>query len=258
MVANVVTWSLLGVAWAHQPYLGGDWNNPESAFPVDDPAISIVVYREITCDAPELWLTFEATAGDDVWVQLGVPILDRLKDYRPSMVLLAPGLPSLAEGEVPFEVPSGLGGIRFDADATPTQFDEPFTGTSSWIWSEAWVTTPESGPAYLVAWDPSVRTGKLWLAMGVIEDFSNVDWSEAANWTEDVNTFHETGGDASTAVEETCDTEPAADPEDVPDSTSAPTEASGCRTSGTTPTTSGLALLGILAMRRRRAHRAPQ
>ena len=203
-------WILSGFlmnAQAHKPSYGGEWASSETAFEVEDPAISIVVYREVTCDQPELWLTFDATAGDDVWVQLGTPVIDRLEQYRPSMAILAPGLPQLDADEVPFEIPAGLGGIVYSGVGEPTEFFEPFTGTSSWILAEDWVETPESGESYLVAWDPGRQTGKLWLAMGVIEDFSDVDWSEAANWGEDVNNFHETGAyePARQVEEQVCD-----------------------------------------------------
>ena len=187
----ILVWSLV-TAQAHKPYYDGNWTTAESAYEVEDPDISIVVYHQVRCNKPELWLTFEANPSEDVWVQLGTPLIERLTDYRPSMAVLGPGLPALGADDVPFEVPEGLGGIVYPSDEAYV-FDEPFTQTSSFILAEDWVTMPEAGTAYLVAWDPDNQTGKLWLAMGVVEDFSDVGFDQFGEWDVAVNNFHETG-----------------------------------------------------------------
>jgi len=246
---------LLSVAQAHQPSYGGDWSTSDTAFQVDDPSISIVVYKTTTCEQPHLWLTFEAQAGEDVWVQLGLPVIDRLEDYRPAMAVLGPDLPELDPATVPFEIPEGLGGVIYPSEE-PGEFYEPFTQTSSWILAEDWLTMPSSGTSYLVAWDPGNQTGKLWLAMGVVEDFSNVDWSEAADWGEQVNNFHETGAyEPVPDVEEViCDPEAG----DAPGSGTAlegdraNSTNSGCSTAPSTTPVAGWGLLLLTLCRRRR------
>lgn len=245
--------ALLVDAEAHKPSYGGDWDTPEDAFVVGDPAVSIVVYREITCDSPALWLSFDATAGEEVWVQLGTPVIDRLEDYRPSMVVLGPGLPALPAGAVPFEIPAGLGGVVYPGASDPYVFNEPFTGTSSWVLAEDWLTMPEAGPSYLVAWDPEGWTGKLWLAMGVVEDFSDVDFTEAASWGEEVNNFHETGRyePAPSVEEQACEAEEL--PDDHDHGQHGHGDSGGCAVGGTAPVTGWVALmsLGLAAVRRR-------
>ena len=106
-----------------------------------DPEISIVVFRELTCEQPELWLAFDAVEGEEIWVQLGMPAIDRLADHRPALAVLAPGLPNI-DAEVPFDVPQGLGGVVYLADGEPQEFYEPFTKTNSWILAGDWVSTP--------------------------------------------------------------------------------------------------------------------
>lgn len=254
----------LSVAHAHQPSYGGDWSTSDGAFQVDDPAISIVVYKQITCDEPHLWLTFDATAGEDVWVQLGTPVIDRLEDYRPAMAVLGPDLPELDPATVPFDIPAGLGGVVYPSES-PVEFYEPFTQTSSWILAEDWITMPTSGTSYLVAWDPGNQTGKLWLAMGVVEDFSDVDWSEAASWGEDVNNFHETGvyEPAPDVEEVVCDVDPGTEPGPTEGTTGTdgmnpaegnPTDAAtgGCNTAPGAPVGAAWALLLLGLFRRGR------
>ena len=182
----------ISTALAHKPTLGSGFGSAKSAHQVEDPNISIVVYQQLTCEQEQLWLSYEAEEGFELFVQLGVPVIDRLETYAPSVALLHPGLPSV---DLPFALPEeleGIGGIVFDAGDS-SDFNEPFTQTDSWILVEERVVLPQSGAGYLVAWDPSGWTGKLWLATGEVEDFSDVSVEEFVGWMEVVNNFHETG-----------------------------------------------------------------
>jgi len=186
--------AIAGLALAHKPTFSDDFSGPDLAYEVADPEVSIVVYQEITCETDQLWFTFEAESGFPLYIQLGVPEIERLVDYRPSVALLAPGLAPATEA-LPFEVPDGLGVQVFhsgDVDE-PGAFYEEFTQTSSWVLVEETVELPEDGTGYLVAWDPAGWTGKLWLATGTVEDFSDVDSTDFIYWGEAVNDFHETG-----------------------------------------------------------------
>ena len=183
---------LISTALAHKPTLGSGFGSAESAHLVEDPNISIVVYQQLTCEQEQLWLSYDAEEDFELFVQLGVPVIDRFENYAPSVALLHPGLPPV---ELPFELPDGLdgiGGIIFDAGES-SDFNEPFTQTDSWILVEERIVLPQSGTGYIVAWDPKGWTGKLWLATGEVEDFSDVSVEEFVIWMEVVNNFHETG-----------------------------------------------------------------
>ena len=68
--------ALLGPANAHKPSFSGEYDAPDRAFAVSDPDISIVVYQEITCELDQLWLGWEGAAGDEAYIQLGVPVIE--------------------------------------------------------------------------------------------------------------------------------------------------------------------------------------
>ena len=194
-------WMLLiaGAAWAHKPsFSAGEYGSADDAFFVAEPEISIVVYHEVTCDASELWLTFPIDTETPLYVQLGVPVIDRLRDQRPAIAILAPGLPSLEGEDLPFDVPDDLGGLVYWTDDMGEEeytFYEPFTQTESWIYVEEYVDLPESGLGYVVAWNPDEMTGKLWVATGTVEDFSDVSPSDFSAWLPAVQTYHETAED---------------------------------------------------------------
>ncbi|MCO4770782.1 MAG: hypothetical protein KDA24_12190, partial [Deltaproteobacteria bacterium] len=127
----------------------------------------------------------------ELYVQLGVPVIDRLGDYRPSVAVLAPGLPA-PEEELPFALPDGFGAMVMHTDEVgePGAFYEPFSQTDSWILVEETLSVP-AGVGYVVAWHPGRETGKLWVATGTVEDFGPEDFGEFGSWMTLTKTFHE-------------------------------------------------------------------
>lgn len=249
MIAIVALWATLVPAHAHKPAFSGDFGTPEDAWEVVEPEVSIVLYQEITCELPHLWMTLDGEAGFPLYIQLGVPVIDRLADYRPTVALVAPGLPA-PDTDLPFDLPDGTGIEVFDSIEvdSPAAFYEPFTQTDSWVWVEETVELPESGQAWLVAWDPGNQTGKLWVATGTVEDFSDVETVEFIEWSATVKDFHETDPAAAAAArpERVCEVEAAVEP------TPEPMPADGCSTLGAAGSTAwGLALAAVGWRRRR-------
>lgn len=184
---------LAATAQAHFPVFStpDTGQAPESAVFIEDATVSHAVYHEITAESPRLWVTFDLSAGQEIYVQLGVPVLERLTDFRPAVAVLGPGLPDV---DLPFEIPEGLGGVVLttgDIDE-PEFFHEHFTGTESWIFGELDEVAPESGRYYVVAFVPSGDTGKLWVAVGRREVFDPEDLAALAELVPRVSAFHET------------------------------------------------------------------
>ena len=198
-------------AEAHKPSFANNYFSFDSAFAVQDPDISIVLYAEMTCTESELWMEMQTGDRDEVWIELGVPMLDRLETYRPSVALIAPGLP---EAELPFEVPDGMGAkVISTADVDePVDFYEPFSQTESWILYQGWLEVPRNEQVFLVAWDPSSFTGKLWVAVGKTEDFSDVSFDQFGEWIEKTQDYYEFN-ETEEHVELDCSL--VADPNDV-------------------------------------------
>lgn len=178
-------------AFGHRPIFTDDAaTGPETAVRFADPSISQVVYREITEKTPQIWLAFTAPEDFELFVQIGVPVLERLKDFRPNLALVGPGLP---QAELPFAVPEGMGAIVLSTKEVtePRFFHEHFTGTDSWILRSETVRLPAAGQYYLVAFSPEGQTGKLWVAIGTRESFSPLDMLRFPIWRAKVRKFHE-------------------------------------------------------------------
>ena len=178
-------------AWAHRPLWDeGSGQDPIHAIEIKDANISQVVYREITPQSPQLWLTFETREGQEIYFALGVPVIERLKNFRPAFAVVGPGLPAV---QLPFEIPGGLGGQIFDSETVkePRVFHEPFTGTDSWVWRESRFKAPAAGKYLVVAYVPSGESGKVWVALGEQESFGLLDLFRFPGWRSRTREFHE-------------------------------------------------------------------
>ena len=183
------------LAWAHKPiFPDGRGCDRADAIAVDDVTVSQVAYTEMTQDCPQLWLTFDLPASQDLYLQIALPQIERFKDLRPAVAVLGPDLPELAG--LPFPVPAGYGGYVFATDdvTTPTSFHEPFTGTDSWILKELTQPLPTGGPYYIVAYIPSGQFGKMWVAFGTREQFGLGDIFALPGTIRVVRAFHEVSG----------------------------------------------------------------
>jgi hypothetical protein len=123
-------------------------------------------------------------------VQIGVPAIDRLKDFRPAMAIVGPGLP---DNDPPFTLPKDAGAkvLLTKEVAKPRFFHEHFTNTDSWILRGETVVLPKAGRYYLVGYSPDKQTGKLWLSVGKKESFSLEDLKDFPTWTKKIQAFHE-------------------------------------------------------------------
>ncbi len=191
-LAAVATLLTVSSAAAHRPDFGtGEYANPLTAYVIEDPEVSIVVYRDVTCERPELWMRLEGVAGMELYVQLLVPAIERLEGYRPTLAVVGPGFPASRLG---IDLPSGAGAVPFPtASLEPVVFDEPFTGTRDWILMEETLLIPQTGTYYVVAWDPRRSTGKLAVSVGTREAFGLVDLFRFPGWRRDAQAFHELG-----------------------------------------------------------------
>ena len=176
---------------AHRPvFTDHAATGPKKAIPLTEPHVSQVVYREITDKSPQIWLGFDVPEDFELYIQIGVPVIDRLKKFRPAMAVVGPGLP---REDVPFKIPEDTGTKPFPTKqvSKPRFFNEHFTGTQSWILRTETISLKEPGRYYLVAYSPDKHTGKLWLSIGKKESFKEEHWKQFPTWRKLIREFHE-------------------------------------------------------------------
>jgi len=195
--ARVVTIGLAVIAiaaaaaFAHRPLtVGPTYGSPDDALFLKEIETSQVVYASLTAEASERWLAFDVDGPTTLRLSLGIPKIDRLVDYRPSIAVLGPGLPDI---EPPIEASGFSSRVTFrgESPAEDLSFFEPFTGTASWITAEETVALPEAGRYVVVAWAEPATADKLWVAIGSRERFGLRDVFNMPTIRRDVRAFHE-------------------------------------------------------------------
>jgi hypothetical protein len=182
-------------ALAHKPiFPDGTGCDQAGAIAVEDVTVSQVAYTELTEACPQLWLSFDAVASQELYLQIALPQIERFKDHRPTVAILGPGLPEVAN--LPFALPDGYGAYVYTTDdvTTPTAFHEPFTGTDDWILKETTLPLPNAGQYYLVAYLPACQFGKIWVAFGTKEQFGLEDFLNFGDIVNQTRAFHEVSG----------------------------------------------------------------
>jgi hypothetical protein len=181
-------------AFGHKPLPFGEVHGDAShALLVHDTDVSQVAYFEITAVSPQYWLAFDAVKGEGLALQIGVPVIDRYRTFRPALAVLGPGLPAI---ELGFAIPQGCGGVILSTQAVadPPVFHEPFTGTDSWTLREDTLTLPSGGRYFVVLFSPHGEAGKLWAAIGEKEAFGLADFLNLPGVVREVRGFHEVAG----------------------------------------------------------------
>ncbi len=178
-------------AYAHRPIFSQETGtDPQTAIPFGEPDVSQVVYRELTPTQQQVWLTVTVPKEFKLFVQIGVPVIDRFRNFRPSVAVVGPGLPAV---ELPFTIPEGMGAVVFSTKEVenPRVFHEHFTGTDSWILRSETVRLSEPARYYLVVFCPDGKHGKFWIAIGTREAFTLRDLLEFPSWRKKIREFHE-------------------------------------------------------------------
>jgi|GEM_PF-855230 len=181
---------LAPVSLAHVPrFPDGAGDSMDNPVLIDDIDLSQVVYFAATAQSPRLWLAFDAQAGQEVYFQIGVPVIAGLEAFRPAVALAGPGLP---RDDLPVDLPEGLGATPYPtSDSQPRFFHEPFSGTDSWILRSQTVSVPQKGRYYLLGYVPSGQPGKFWVAVGRREQFGLNDILSLPGDLARVREFHE-------------------------------------------------------------------
>ncbi len=159
--------------------------------------ISRAAYRELAGGGVDVY-EFSARKGQQIYVQMTVPFLDREKDFAPDFALVYMGEelaqfadPALEKGSVvdpahevvdAISPPAGKGdhaeppalAVRYDRGG-PVVFNEPFTGTRYWIRQTVTVNAPAQGVYRLAVYSQTGAPGKYVLATGKKESFGAAD-----------------------------------------------------------------------------------
>ena len=174
---------------AHIPTIAGDKHaTPGTSLHLKDIVISRAIYQKLTKKTPESYISFAGEKGQTLDLEIGIPKIPRLRDFRPNISLFYfPEGDNISTSEKrEIEVMELV-----TKDANPTLFHEPFTNTSSWILNKTIITLPITGKYHLLSYHPETETGKMWVAIGRQERFGPEDWGTLPASIVEVRLFHE-------------------------------------------------------------------
>ena len=178
LMAGSVGWA----AGAHRPIaIGGTFPSRDQALRIEELDVSQVAYVALTAQEPEFWMAFELSEPADLFLSLGLPVIERLATYRPQVTVIGPEVSDPTEGRT-FET--------FGVDE-PDWFHEPFTETDSWILLEETISLELPGTYYIVASASPEEADKLWVVVGRRETFGLRDILSLPSVIRDVRAFHE-------------------------------------------------------------------
>jgi len=145
----------------------------EEPIRVDDHRISWAAYSQLERQETIEYYRFSAEAGEEIFAEMLVPVLDRLENFTPDFALIGPGLENDFDGlnreevEARLDIREGEGVIVRGYHQEESEiFREHFTQTSYWRRQQDTITAPESGVYHLAVFSREGVTGKYVLAIG--------------------------------------------------------------------------------------------
>jgi len=163
--------------------IGQTFPSQTEALRIEALDVSQVAYVELTAEEPELWIGFDVDEPTDLFLSLGLPVLDRLVDDRPQLRVVRETTDGTTE----------VAAYDTGSVDAPRFFHEPFTGTDSWILLEETVPLSEPGTYFLVASAPPAEADKVWVSVGRREAFGVADVLSFPSVVRRVRAFHEVG-----------------------------------------------------------------
>jgi hypothetical protein len=171
-------------AFAHKLILHDDSHRDfDTALQIPDHKISWAIYENLGTNEAKFY-TFDAKKGDSFYASIVIPKIQGLEEYSPTM--------TLADSENQYRKK-----IPFEGNFPSKEFYEPFGQVTYWERQEIKTEIPFDGKYFIIVNDEKDQSGKYSLAVGIIEDFSTIDfvtilpvaWFETKLFVNDINSI---------------------------------------------------------------------
>jgi hypothetical protein len=139
--------------------------------PVTNPEKSWAIYGRLGPGEAADVIPVQGRQGQRLKLQILVPAREDLKEYRPELVLVGPGLTGQVPVGFPVQPGPDEGALVVPTPGEPRTFDEPFTKTSYHVWGNYDGEFPATGRYRLAVWDPVGKGGTYTVALGFKERF---------------------------------------------------------------------------------------
>jgi hypothetical protein len=159
---------------AHVPISAQDGETLDTAFFIEEPTKSWVIYSELHGDGHPQYFAFDMDAGTRIRMLLSIPVTADPESFTPSIALMGPGIANSSSIPGDLEIPESSGIMIIQSDsATPSY--EGFTPTSFYALIDIDMLAPATGEYYFAVYDPA-ESGSFSVAMGFVETFTLAEW----------------------------------------------------------------------------------
>jgi len=177
---GIIIWSYAhSTIEAHIPFISNNTHvNKESALEISEISVSKVIYQKLSYENPKSWIRFNSDTDEVLHMQIGIPKISDLQDYRPNVAI--------------FETSTSSPALILSAkyENLPKEFHEPFTNTYSWILYDEKIPLKINTTYYISSFGDGIDIGKLWIGIGYKEQFSISDWVTLPASIDDIREFH--------------------------------------------------------------------
>jgi len=177
---------------------GSQFSSPDSPLVIPNPKISWANYGMYTCEYPVSWFEAEADEDQELKFTVTVPVLDRFKGVRMTVVIIGPGLPPIPDNckNMPDSVrkyaeDNNFGGVIFKSPVDQSTCDhltspeiisetsikdercffyEPFSNTNNWVIMDEVFPVSETAKYKVAFYEENGTTAKA--------TFACCDWPE--------------------------------------------------------------------------------
>ncbi|MGM0410542.1 MAG: hypothetical protein ACQEQF_07225 [Bacillota bacterium] len=164
-------------AFAHKPIDTSKPATRNDPIVIKDHQISWVAYNKLTdIDDVDYYKLESVKQGEEIYLSMLVPKIERLEDFDPVIALIGPGLPNdlsnFSEEEIKeiLDIYDNEGVVIKLNDKNNKTFFEPFTQTTYWERQELRIIAPASGDYYVAVFDEEIAD-KYVLSIGEKEEW---------------------------------------------------------------------------------------
>ena len=159
---------------AHVPVSAQDGETLETAFFIEEPTKSWVIYSELHEAGHPQYFAFEMDAGTRIRMLLSIPVTADPTTFEPSIALMGPGITNSSSIPGFLEIPESAGVMILESESAIPAY-EGFTPTSFYALIDVDMQAPATGEYYFAVYDES-EEGAFSVALGYVESFTLDEW----------------------------------------------------------------------------------
>jgi len=166
---------------------------------IENPEKSHITFHEFDNEHKEFWLGFKAKKNQSVNLIVGVPEIERLKDFKVKAVIMGPAIEEefkwgyfSDKEDIMKEMKYNWGAMVVLPEGEKMEYTDPISDISSWVVLLHTFIAPADGDYFImIIPDTELENGKIEIVFGEEFDFSVADILQMPYWRKFIDEFYE-------------------------------------------------------------------